>query len=485
MTEEKNESEVMEQTNEKEEVQSMEEVAATTLEIPPLEVGQTVQGTVTKLEEKHVVVEVEECLNDNCNCIVPISELALTHIEKVSDAVSVGDNLTLVVTKLDQDTTILSKKKVDFEKVWAELEAKFNSGEIIETAVTEVVKGGLVVNIGLRGFVPASMVDDKFVEDLSPYQDQVLTFKIVEMEKEKARVILSHREVVRAEKQLAQAQAIAALEVGAIVPGTVVRLASFGAFVNIGAVEGLVHVSQISHEHLKNPADALSEGQEVQVKILKVDPDNKKVSLSIKETMPTPWEQHLADVSAGAVFEGKVRRLTDFGAFVEVFPGIEGLVHISEISHQHIKTPHEVIREGEAVKVKVLKLDADAQKLSLSIKQLLENPEAEITDYDLPKESTGFSIGELFADKFKGLQLATKEEAPKKAKKETTVETKEVKKEVQAEASEDIVFYTPTGKTYHVKAECSRLSKSKNVLSGTLAEANESGHDTPCSLCVK
>ncbi len=483
---------------------SMQEIDLEQLNLPQFEIGQEVVGTVSALAEKHAVVVLDNC---DLNCIIPISELSLNHIEKVSDAVTVGDEVKLVVTKLDSNAVVLSKKKIDFETVWAELEAK--QGEIIETTVKEVVKGGLVVDVGLRGFVPASMVDDHFVEDLAIYQDQVLTFKIMEMDKEKGRVILSHREVVREEKGKAQSEALKNLQVGTVVDGTVVRLTKFGAFVDIGVIEGLVHVSQISHEHIQSPSDVLSAGEQVQVKILKIDPTENKVSLSIKDTLPGPWELHADLLKVGQVLEGKVKRLAGFGAFVEILPGIEGLVHISQISHQHITTPHEVLKEGGTVQVKILKVDSAENKVSLSIKELLENEEN--FEFEIPQEATGFSIGELFSDKLSGFKVVEKpkdsntekaaapkekEEKPKAEKATEKAETpkEDAPKVEKAKVSEftaikvsssDTVYFTPSGKSYHSTESCSRLAKSKKISAASLEEAQSSGHADPCDYCVE
>jgi small subunit ribosomal protein S1 len=254
----------------------------------------------------------------------------------------------------------------------------------------------------VRGFVPASLVEDYFVEDFEDYKGKTLSFKITELDKEKNRLILSHRAVVEDEKASKKLSILEQIQEGDVLTGKVQRLASFGAFVDIGGVDGLVHISQVSHEHVENIASALTEGQEVTVKVLSVDPKNERISLSIKDTLPGPWSNIEEKASKGAVLDGKVQRLVPFGAFIEVFPGIEGLVHISQISHKHISTPHEVLKEGQEVQVKVLEVNADEKRLSLSIKELQENPNAvEEIDYELPEESIGFSMGDVIGDKLK------------------------------------------------------------------------------------
>ncbi|MGM0828157.1 MAG: 30S ribosomal protein S1 [Bacillota bacterium] len=370
------------------------------IEVKNLEIGEKVKGTVTKVEEKQVLVDVQDSKVDG---IIPISELSSLHIEKASDVVSEGDVLELIVTKVEEELLVLSKRKVDAEKAWEEMKVRFESGDIFEAEVKDVVKGGLVVDLGVRGFVPASLVEDYYVEDFSDYKDKTLTFKIVELDQEKNRLILSHRAVVEAEKQHQKKQLLTDIESGAVLEGTVQRITDFGAFVDIGGVDGLVHISQLSHEHVEKPSDVVTEGQKVQVKVLSVDRDNERISLSIKETLPGPWSDISEKAPKGSVLDGVVKRLVSYGAFVEVLPGVEGLVHISQISHKHIGTPHEVLQENQEVQVKVLDVNENEQRLSLSIKSL-EEKEEEVTDYEMPEENTGFQLGEMIGDKLKDLK---------------------------------------------------------------------------------
>ena len=360
--------------------------------------GDLVKATIAQVDEKSAIVTIEGAPFDG---IVPISELSSLHIEKASDAVSIGDELELMITKVEEANYVLSKRRVDAEKAWEQLEGQFKSGEIIETEVKEVVKGGLVVDLGVRGLIPASLIEDYFVESFEEYKGKILTFKIVELEKEKNRLILSHKAVIEGEKAVSKQKTLENIHSGDILTGTVQRIASFGAFVDIGGVDGLVHISQISHDHLDNVADAISEGQEVKVKVLSVDRDSERISLSIKDTLPGPWVDLGERVSKGSVLTGTVKRIVSFGAFVEVFPGVEGLVHISQIEHKHITTPHEALKEGEEVQVKVLDVNSAEKRLSLSIKDLIENEDAYLDNYELPEESKGFSISDVLGDKLK------------------------------------------------------------------------------------
>ncbi|MEK3886018.1 30S ribosomal protein S1 [Bacillus sp. FSL K6-3431] len=370
------------------------------LEVGNFSEGDKVKGTVTKIEEKQVLVNVEGSKVDG---LIPISELSSLHVEKASDIVQEDEVIDLIVTKVEEELLVLSKRKVDAESAWESLEERFNNDQIFDAEVNEVVKGGLVIDLGVRGFVPASMVEDHYVEDFSDYQGKMLSFKIVELDRDKNRLILSHRIVVEEEKNKEKKALLEKIEPGEILSGTVQRLTDFGAFVDIGGVDGLVHISQLSHEHIEKPSDVVKEGEEVQVKVLSVDRDNERISLSIKETLPGPWAKVEEKAPKGTILEGTVKRLVSFGAFVEVFPGVEGLVHISQISHKHIGTPHEVLQEGEQVKVQVLEANENDQRLSLSMKEL-EESEYNSNNYEVPEETKGFQLSDMIGDKLKNFK---------------------------------------------------------------------------------
>ncbi|MFY4775962.1 30S ribosomal protein S1 [Metabacillus sp. RGM 3146] len=374
------------------------------VEVMTPEVGDVVKGIVTKVEEKQVIVEIDNCKHTG---IIPISELSSLHIEKASDSVKENDELELKVQKVEEEALILSKRAVDADKAWDELEGKFESKEVFESEVKDVVKGGLVVDLGVRGFIPASLVETHFVEDFSDYKGKTLSLMVVELDREKNRVILSHRAVVEKEQTDKKQELLDSIQAGEVLEGTVQRLTDFGAFVDIGGIDGLVHISQLSHTHVDKPSDVVQEGQKVQVKVLSVDRDNERISLSIKETLPGPWASISDKVKSGDVMEGSVKRLVSFGAFVEILPGVEGLVHISQISNKHIGTPHEELEEGQTVKVKVLDVNEAEQRISLSIRELQETPKAaenEYKNYQPKEESSGFQLGDLIGDQLKKLK---------------------------------------------------------------------------------
>ena len=373
--------------------QTMQDVLDEALSI---EVGDTVKGEVLSIQDRQAIVGI---IGGGVEGVIPYNELSAKPFDEVTEILNVGDVVDLVVIKQIKDkengSFLLSKRRIDAKIVWKDIQDKFENNEIIEAPVKDVVKGGLVVDVGVRGFVPASMVEDHFVEDFSSYKGKVMTFKIVELEPSENRLILSHKAVVETEKEANKGKLMDELVAGDIVEGTVARLTNFGAFVDLGGVDGLVHISQIAHEHVKNPGDVLAIGQSVKVKILSIDKENGRVSLSIKDTLAGPWDAIAEKAPIGAVLTGVVKRLTSFGAFVEVFPGVEGLVHISQISHQHIATPHEVLQEGQEIQVKVLDAKEDEQRLSLSIKALEEKAANESPADDERKEKKRKKIKKL------------------------------------------------------------------------------------------
>ncbi len=395
--------------------------------IETVKVGDVVKGEVLAIDDdRQAIVGIKDA---GVEGVVPAKELSTKPVEDINDAVKVGDELDLVViSKIGNDkengSYLLSHRRLEARKVWDDIQKKFDDGETITAKVTQAVKGGLVVDAGVRGFVPASMITDHYVEDLNQFKGQELEFKIIEIEPSENRLILSHREIVKAEHEKAAQKIFAELQPGDVVEGKVARMTNFGAFVDLGGVDGLVHVSEISYEHVDKPSDVLSAGQDVKVKVLNVDPDRERISLSIKQTLPGPWDDIEEKAPAGSVLTGTVKRLTSFGAFVEVFPGVEGLVHISQISHKHIATPADVLKPGQEVKVKVLNVDPERQRLGLSMKALEERPKGEENDNgenyrgrrrsrrnnnrsamnNAPEEESGFSMGDLIGDQLKNLR---------------------------------------------------------------------------------
>ena len=377
--------------------------------------GDKVTAKVQQVEDKQVVVHIDGA---KYNGIIPISQLSTHHIENPSEIISEGDEIEAYVTKIEIDEEnesgayILSKRQLETEKSYEYLQEKLDNDEVIEAKVTEVVKGGLVVDVGQRGFVPASLISTDFIEDFSVFEGQTIRLKVEELDPKNNRVILSRKAVEQAENDVKKASLLDSLNEGDVIKGKVARLTNFGAFVDIGGVDGLVHVSELSHEHVQSPEDVVSVGQEVDVKVKSVEKDSERISLSIKDTLPTPFENIKGKFHENDVIEGKVIRLANFGAFVEIAPGVQGLVHISEIAHKHIGTPSEVLEPGQQVSVKILGIDEENERISLSIKATLPNEDviesdeattqsylSNETDEDNP------TLGDVFGDKFKTLKF--------------------------------------------------------------------------------
>ncbi|GIP52088.1 MULTISPECIES: 30S ribosomal protein S1 [Paenibacillus] len=350
------------------EVASQEELE----QIVSLKKGDTVKGTIVKIEDNQAYVSI----GYKYDGVIPIRELSSVHLDSAADAVEVGQEVETKVVSIDdeKERLVLSKRAIDSENAWDELQKRFDSQETFEVTVADVVKGGIVADVGVRGFIPASMVERHFVEDFSDYKGRTLRVKVKEIDRENNKVILSQKDVLDEEFEANKLQVMGQLKEGEVLEGTVQRLTQFGAFVDVGGVDGLVHVSEIAWNHVDKPADVLSEGDKVKVKVLKVDPEKGKISLSIKAATPGPWETAAEQFHTGDIVSGEVKRLVNFGAFVEIAPGVEGLVHISQISHKHIGTPHEVLKEGQSVQVKVLDVNPGEKRVSLSIKETEEAP---------------------------------------------------------------------------------------------------------------
>ncbi|WP_456289874.1 30S ribosomal protein S1 [Paenibacillus sp. AK002] len=382
-------------------------------QIVSLKKGDTVKGTIVKLEDNQAYVSI----GYKYDGVIPVRELSSVQLDNASDAVQVGQEVECKVVSIndDKESLVLSKRAIDTENSWEDLEKHFADQDVFEVTVADVVKGGLVADVGARGFIPASMVERHFVEDFSDYKGRTLRVKVKELDRENNKVILSQKDVLEEEFEANKQKVMSELQDGQVLEGTVQRLTQFGAFVDVGGVDGLVHVSEIAWSHVDKPSDVLSEGDQVRVKVLKVDPEKGKISLSIKAAAPGPWETAGEQFNTGDIVTGVVKRLVTFGAFVELAPGVEGLVHISQISHKHIGTPQEVLKEGQEVQVKVLDINTSEQRISLSIKETEEapaqapraekpskGPKIDLKDnpnVSLNNQGMSVTLGERFGDK--------------------------------------------------------------------------------------
>src|SRR5688572_1429757 len=343
---------------------------------PVINEGEVVSGKVVRVDKDEVLVDI----GYKSEGVIPVSELSIRRSVNPADEVNLGDEIdALVMTKEDADgRLILSKKRARFELAWKTIEQKAESGEAIDGRVIEVVKGGLILDLGVRGFLPASLVDIRRVQDLDEFLGQTLRCKVIELNRSRNNVVLSRRAVLEEERKEMRQAILDRLSPGDIVTGTISNIVDFGAFVDLDGIDGLIHISELSWSHVNHPSELLEIGQEVQVKVLDIDRDRQRISLGLKQTQSDPWQEVLDRHDQGDVIEGKVTKVVTFGAFVEIVPGVEGLVHISELAQHHVENPREVVSQGEAVSAKIIEMDADRRRLSLSLKRVNEGETAHL-----------------------------------------------------------------------------------------------------------
>ena len=330
--------------------------------------GDIVEGQVVKIDRDEVLVDI----GYKSEGVIPAKELSIRHDVNPNEVVKVGDEIeALVLQKEDKEgRLILSKKRAQYERAWGRIEEVMQSGGTIKGPVIEVVKGGLILDIGLRGFLPASLVDLRRVRDLHPFVGTELEAKIIELDRNRNNVVLSRRAFLEESQSEGRKKFLESLQKGERRKGTVSSIVNFGAFVDLGGVDGLVHVSELSWKHVDHPSEVVQVGQEVEVEVLDVDLERERVSLSLKATQEDPWKEFERKYQAGEVIEGQVTKLVPFGAFVRVAAGIEGLVHISELSNEHVDTPESVLNVGDKVRVKVIEVDVSRRRISLSMRQV-------------------------------------------------------------------------------------------------------------------
>lgn len=387
-----------------------------------LKKGDKVKGIVSRIDADQAYVDVAGAQYD---CVILKNQISRKFVNDINEVLKVGDEIEAVVTGVRTDrekkledvpgVIYLSKKAIEnqeykklYEVSWNEVVQLFEKGEYITAEITGTTKGGLLADVnGVRAFVPASFIDTKYIKDLSVFVGQEHTFKIEEADKETNKLILNRRVVLEAEEAKKLDEIFSKLSVGLELEGVVNRITTFGAFVNLGDIDGLVHISEISHKRVEKVEDVLSKGETVKVSIIDLDKEKGKVSLSIKKLLPTQWEIAKASVKVGDVFEGPVKNITSFGAFVEIIDFVEGLVHLSQISHERVEKAEDVLKRGDVVKVKVIDVDFENERIALSMKELIEKPVVEVVEEEpefdtsyLKSEDTEFSL----ADKFKDLQ---------------------------------------------------------------------------------
>ncbi|MDY5133090.1 30S ribosomal protein S1 [Actinotignum urinale] len=342
--------------------------------------GDIVEGTVVKVDHDEVLLDI----GYKTEGVIPSKELSIKHDVDPDDVVEIGDQVeALVLQKEDKEgRLLLSKKRAQYERAWAEIEKVKDSDGVVTGTVIEVVKGGLILDIGLRGFLPASLVEMRRVRDLQPYIGRELEAKIIELDKNRNNVVLSRRSWLEESQSQARGEFLHQLQRGQVREGFVSSIVNFGAFVDLGGVDGLVHVSELSWKHIDHPSEVVEVGQRVKVEVLDVDMDRERVSLSLKATQEDPWQSFARIHAIGQIVPGRVTKLVPFGAFVRVEDGIEGLVHISELASRHIDAPEEVVKVGGEVFVKIIDIDLERRRISLSLKQANEGVDLNSQDFD-------------------------------------------------------------------------------------------------------
>jgi small subunit ribosomal protein S1 len=331
--------------------------------------GDIVGGTVVRIDQDEVLVDI----GYKSEGVIPLKELSIRNAANPGEIVTVGEEIEALVLQKEDDNgrLVLSKKRAQYERAWGRIERVMNEGGTVTGPVIEVVKGGLIVDIGLRGFLPASLVDLRRVRDLQPFIGEAIEAKVIELDRNRNNVVLSRRAYLEEEQAEQRHAFLADLNPGDVRDGVVSSVVNFGAFVDLGGMDGLVHVSELSWQHVNHPGEVVSVGDKVTVRVLEVDYDRERISLSIRQTTQDPWEQFIEASETGDVLEGAVTKTVPFGAFVSVGEGVEGLVHVSEIAMHHVESPELELSIGQQVKVKVTEVDADRRRVSLSIKQAL------------------------------------------------------------------------------------------------------------------
>jgi small subunit ribosomal protein S1 len=333
-----------------------------------IEEGEVVTGHVVRIDKDEVLVDI----GYKSEGVIPASELSIRKSVDPNDEVHLGEEVdAIVLTKEDQDgRLIMSKKRARFEKAWRRIETAAESGEPVEGTVIEVVKGGLIIDLGVRGFLPASLVDIRRVPNLDEYMSTKIETKVIELNRSRNNVVLSRRAVLEEERKEVRQQILDRLQPGLVVEGQISNIVDFGAFVDLDGIDGLIHISELSWSHVNHPSEILAIGDTVKVKVLDIDRDRQRISLGLKQTQDDPWQRIVDTYNVNDELEGKVTKVVTFGAFVEILDGVEGLVHISELAPHHVESPREIVHPDDEIRVRILEIDSERRRLSLSAKRV-------------------------------------------------------------------------------------------------------------------
>jgi small subunit ribosomal protein S1 len=413
------------------------------------EEGDIVTGTVVRVDKDEVLVDI----GYKSEGVVPANELSIRKSVDPAEEVSVGDIVdALVLTKEDADgRLILSRKRARFERAWQRIEKAAEEGTPVTGTVIEVVKGGLILDLGVRGFLPASLVDIRRVADLDEFLGQALECRVIELNRFRNNVVLSRRAVLEEERRGAREQILDRMNVGDLVTGTISNIVDFGAFVDLDGIDGLIHISELSWSHVNHPSEVLTIGQKVEVRVLDIDRDRQRISLGLKQTQKDPWQQVFENRQVNEIVHGRVTKLVSFGAFVEIEEGVEGLIHISELAQHHVEDPSEIVRPGQEVNVKIIEIDPERRRLSLSLKRLEpeyrihedamaeegeELEEAEATELDREAETGDDDSREAEVEAVEAEAVALEAEAVAERAEAVALEAEAVAEEAEAVAVE-------------------------------------------------
>jgi small subunit ribosomal protein S1 len=358
----------------------------------PIEEGQVVTGHVVRIDQDEVLVDI----GYKSEGVIAANELSIRKSVDPKDEVHLGEEVdAIVLIKEDQDGRLMmSKKRARFEKAWRRIETAAESGEPVEGTVIEVVKGGLIIDLGVRGFLPASLVDIRRVPNLDEYMGTKIESKVIELNRSRNNVVLSRRAVLEEERKEVRQLILDRLQPGSVVEGQISNIVDFGAFVDLDGIDGLIHISELSWSHVNHPSEILTIGDTVKVKVLDIDRERQRISLGLKQTQEDPWQRIVDTYNVGDELEGKVTKVVTFGAFVEILDGVEGLVHISELAPHHVESPREVVHPGDEIRVQILEIDSERRRLSLSAKRV----EDQILPLSRPDDATAAPEGDAGED---------------------------------------------------------------------------------------
>ncbi len=426
------------------------------------EEGDVVNGKVVRIDKDEVLVDI----GYKAEGVIPSNELSIRKSVNPAEEVELGEEVdALVLTKEDSEgRLILSKKRARFEKAWRRIEVAADSGEPVEGSVIEVVKGGLILDLGVRGFLPASLVDIRRVHNLDEFMGQTLECKVIELNRSRNNVVLSRRAVLEEERKEVREQILGRLEPGQVVEGKISNIVDFGAFVDLDGIDGLIHISELSWSHVNHPSEVVAIGDTVRIKVLDIDRDRQRISLGLKQTQEDPWQRVISTHRPGDVLEGTVTKVVAFGAFVEILPGVEGLVHISELADHHVENPSEVVEPGAKLNVKILEIDEDRRRLSLSIKR--------VEGQNMPMQDLSAQIAAANA-----AQAGGAEEAAVDLAEDSAVESQEV--ESPAVEAETVAAEVPEAATPEAAIEDASQTEAAEATPEAEAPAAEAAPSEP------